>query len=150
MQRLQLKLRGIIPPLLTPFMSDGETVDEAALARHVDWLIGKGVHGVMPCGTTGEFPLLSNLERKRIIEVVVVASAGRVPVLAQVGALSTRESIELARHAVTAGVDAVSVVTPYYFGLPEYALVTHLCSIADAVTETQVFLYTSHRIPATC
>jgi 4-hydroxy-tetrahydrodipicolinate synthase len=134
-------IRGVIPPLLTPFTDNGDKLDEEALRAHVTWLIDKGVHGVMPCGTTGEGPLLAISERKRVVEVVVEAVAHRVPVLAHVGTLTTHETIDMACHAQGCGVEAISVVTPYYFRLPESALVEHFCRIADAVTDTPVFLY---------
>jgi len=134
-------IRGVVPPVLTPFTDNGEKLDEEALCTHVTWLIDKGVHGVMPCGTTGEGPLLAVSERKRVVKVVVEAVAHRVPVLAHVGTLTTHETIDMARHAQGCGVEAISVVTPYYFRLPEEALVEHFCRIADAVADTPVFLY---------
>ena len=133
-------VRGVIVPLLTPF--DGALqVDEGALRAHVRWLIDKGVSGVMPCGTTGEGPLLTTEERRRVLEVVVEAASGRVPVIAHVGAVTTRETVELARHAEAAGAGAISVVTPYYFRLPDGALVDHFARVAGAVPGLPVFLY---------
>ena len=84
------EVRGVIVPLLTPLSRDGEQVDERALQAHVEWLVKKGVHGLMPCGTTGEGPLLAQAEREIITEIVVDAAAGRVPVIAHVGAITTR------------------------------------------------------------
>jgi len=138
---VSFEIRGVVPPLLTPLTDNGERLDEEALRTHVTWLIDKGVHGVMPCGTTGEGPLLAVSERKRVVEVVVEAVAHRVPVLAHVGTLTTHETIDMARHAQGCGVEAISVVTPYYFQLPEEALVRHFCRVADAVADTPVFLY---------
>lgn len=109
------KIRGVIVPLVTPFKSGGDEIDESAMASLCDWLIDKGVHGLMPCGTTGEGPLLSTAERKRLLEVVLTATHGRVPVIAHVGAATTRETIDLTRHAQALFVSAVSIVTPYYF-----------------------------------
>jgi 4-hydroxy-tetrahydrodipicolinate synthase len=143
--RASLKLTGVIPPLLTPFTEDGEMVDEEALRAHVEWLIGRGVHGLMPCGTTGEGPLLTVPERKRLLEVVHAVARGRVAVIAHVGAASTRETTELARHAGRCGVEAVAVVTPYYYRLPEAALVKHFCQVASSVPDLSLFLY---NIPA--
>lgn len=133
--------RGVIVPLLTPMDREGEQVDEGALRALVAWLIEKGVHGLMPCGTTGEAPLLTTDERKRILEVVVESAGRRVPVIAHAGAATTRETIDLARHAEACGVDAISVVTPYYFRLPDAALVAHYCRVAEAVADTPLFLY---------
>jgi 4-hydroxy-tetrahydrodipicolinate synthase len=95
----------------------------------------------MPCGTTGEFPLLSIAERQRVIEIVVDIVAGRVPVIAHAGAPSTLETICLAQHAASQGSQAVSVVAPYFYGLPDRALVDHFCRVADAIPSTPVFLY---------
>lgn len=132
---------GVIVPLLTPMDQQGEQVDEGALRAHVAWLIDKGVHGLMPCGTTGEGPLLTVDERRQILEVVVEAAGGRVPVIAHAGAATTRETIALARHAQACGVAAISVVTPYYFRLPDAALIEHYCRVAAAVADTPLFLY---------
>jgi len=107
----------------------------------VEWLIEKGIHGMMPCGTTGEGPLLTVLERKHVVEVVTTTVRDRVPVVAHVGTLVTDETIELARHAQSCGAQAVSVVAPYYYGLPANALVEHFCRVAAAVADTPVFLY---------
>lgn len=136
-----LEIRGVIVPLLTPFTSDGEALNESALSAHAEWLIGKGVHGLMPCGTTGEAPLLTVEERKQILEVVITTAGHRVPVIAHAGAATTRETIDLARHACAAGAEAISVVTPYYFRLPDQALIEHYCRVAEAVPEMPVFLY---------
>ncbi len=134
-------VRGVIVPILTPFAKGGEALDEGALRDHARWLAGKGVHGIMPCGTTGEGPLLSTAERRRVLEVVVEAVGARVPVMAHVGAPSTRETVELARHAQATGAAAVSVVTPYYFCLSDAALLEHYCRVAGAVPDMPVFLY---------
>ena len=138
---ITFRVRGVVVPLLTPMTSDGEKVDEGALQNHVDWLIAKGVHGVMPGGTTGEGPLLTIEERKRILEVVIEVAVHRLPVIAHVGAASTRETIDLAHHARDAGAGAVSAVTPYYFRLPEQAIVEHYCRLAEAVPDVGIFLY---------
>jgi len=136
-----LILQGVIPPLLTPFSDSGKAVDEDALGAHVEWLIEKGIHGVMPGGTTSEGPLLTVPERKHVVEVVITTVRERVPVVAHVGTLVTDETIELARHAQSCGAQAVSVVAPYYYGLPANALVEHFCRVAAAVADMPVFLY---------
>ena len=133
-------VRGVIVPLLTPLSQDGEQIDERALHAHVDWLAKKGVHGLMPCGTTGEGPLLAQAEREIITEIVVDAAAGRVPVIAHVGAI-TSETVKLAEHAAAAGVAAISAITPYYFALTEQALVEHFYQVAEAAADTPMFLY---------
>jgi 4-hydroxy-tetrahydrodipicolinate synthase len=138
---LNFRIRGVIVPLVTPFKAGGDEIDEGAMSALCDWLIGKGVHGLMPCGTTGEGPLLSTNERKRLLEVVITAGRGRTPVIAHVGAATTRESIELAKHASATGIAAISVVTPYFFPVSQSAMAEHFCRVAEAVPDTAVYLY---------
>lgn len=138
---LSFVARGVFPALLTPLTDDGERIDAAALRAHVAWLIDHGVHGLMPAGSTGEGPLLTTAERQQLLEVVVDAAAGRVPVLAHVGAITTRETIALVRHARGCGAQAASVVTPYYFRVPDEALIAHACRVAEAAPDLPIFLY---------
>jgi 4-hydroxy-tetrahydrodipicolinate synthase len=135
-----LKLSGVITPIFTHYADNGQ-IDERALSDHVDWLIERGIQGVMPCGTTGEGALLTLEERKRVCARVVEVVDGRALVLAHVGTPSTRTTIELALHAAASGADAVSVVTPYYCPLPDQALVKHFCDVADVVSDLPVLLY---------
>ncbi len=135
------QIRGVIVPLVTPFKTGGDEIDESAMSALCDWLIAKGVHGLMPCGTTGEGPLLSTDERKRLLEVVLAAAKGRVPVIAHVGAATTRETIDLACHAQSTGIQAVSVLTPYYFPVSQQAMVEHFSRVANAVPDLSIFLY---------
>ena len=133
-------LRGVYVPLLTPFQSDGE-LDPPALERLVDYVLAAGVHGLFLGGTTGEFPLLSTAERQRVAEVVVARAAGRVPVVVHAGAPSTREAIQLARHAQDIGASAVAVVAPYFFPLSDEALVAHYVAVAAAIPRLPMLLY---------
>ena len=103
---------GSITALITPFR-DGE-VDEAAFQEFVDWQIKEGVHGLVPCGTTGESPTLNHAEHRRVVEMCVEAAAGRVPVIAGTGSNSTAEAVSLTQHAQQAGATAARVVMPYY------------------------------------
>ncbi len=137
---MSFHIEGVVPPLLTP-MNEAQEIDLGALEQHVRWLVENGVHGLMPCGTTGEGPLLTINERKQVLEAVMKASAGRAPVLPHVGAAATREAIELARHAAAVGVAAVSAVSPFYYRLSDEAQVEHFRRIAEAVPDTPVFLY---------
>ncbi|MGF1554324.1 MAG: 4-hydroxy-tetrahydrodipicolinate synthase [Paracoccaceae bacterium] len=123
-------LRGSIPALVTP-LSKGE-VDERALADLVDWQIAEGSHALAPCGTTGESPTLSHEEHHRVIEVVVEATAGRVPVIAGAGSNATSEAVDLARHAETLGADALLVVTPYYNKPTQEGLIAHYTQLHDS------------------
>lgn len=134
------RLRGVFVPLLTPFQADGE-LDPPALERLVEYVLAAGVHGLFVGGTTGEFALLSTAERQRVAEIVVAQAAGRVPVVIHAGAPSTREAIQLAQHAQSIGAPAVAVVSPYFFALPEDALVAHYVAVAAAVPRLPVLLY---------
>jgi 4-hydroxy-tetrahydrodipicolinate synthase len=99
--------KGSITALVTPF-ADG-AVDETAFQRSVEWQIGEGSNGLVPCGTTGESPTLSHKEHKRVVELTVEAAKRRVPVIAGAGSNNTIEAVELARHAEHAGADAVLI-----------------------------------------
>jgi 4-hydroxy-tetrahydrodipicolinate synthase len=124
---------GVLPALITPFTDDGAAVDAGALAAHVERLIAGGVAGLVPGGSTGEFTTLTNDERRRLVEITVEATAGRVPVVAGTGALSTRETVELSVHAEQAGAAAVMVVPPFYDPLRWRELLAHYTAVADAI-----------------
>ena len=100
--------------LVTPFSDGGDRVDDAAFQTHVDWQITSGVHGLVPCGTTGESATLTDKEHQRVITLCVEAAAGRVPVVAGAGSNETVVSVKYAQHAKDLGADAALVVTPYY------------------------------------
>ncbi len=106
-------LRGVYSAVATPLTVD-QDLDESGLRRLVDRTIDGGVHGLVPCGSTGEFSTLTRSERERVVEVVIEQTAGRIPVVPQTGATSTREAVELSRHAERLGADAIMVVAPYY------------------------------------
>jgi 4-hydroxy-tetrahydrodipicolinate synthase len=127
------RLTGVLSALLTPFDDQG-TLDEAALRRVVDRNIDGGVHGVVACGSTGEFTTLSGSERRLVVETVIDQAAGRVPVVAQTGAQSTTEAIELSRHAEQAGASVLMVVAPYYEPLSVEETKRYLRTVADSVS----------------
>ncbi|CAI9635733.1 dihydrodipicolinate synthase n-acetylneuraminate lyase [Alternaria burnsii] len=108
------ELSGILVALITPFTDDGKTVHEGRLQAHINRMIDAGVHGLVPGGTTGEFTAMKSEERKNGLELVIKYTAGRVPVVAGIGALSTWECVDLATHAAKAGADALMVVPPFY------------------------------------
>ncbi len=122
--------QGSITALITPF-KDGK-IDEKAFQSHVDWQINQGTHGLVPVGTTGESPTLTHDEHKRVVELCIEASAGRVPVIAGAGSNSTVEAIALTRHAKEAGADGALVVTPYYNKPTQEGLYLHFKAINDA------------------
>jgi 4-hydroxy-tetrahydrodipicolinate synthase len=125
---------GVLPALITPFTEDGTDVDADALAAIVDRLVGAGVAGLVPGGSTGEFTTLSTAERHAVIEVTLEAAAGRVAVVAGTGALSTRETVELSLHAERAGAAAVMVVPPFYEALGWRELLAHYRAVAEAIS----------------
>lgn len=133
------RLRGVLTALATPFTADGN-IDEESLRILVNRSIAGGVHGVVACGSTGEFSTLSSDERRLVVEIVVDQVAGRVPVIAQTGATSTAEAIRLSRHAQAAGADVVMAVTPYYEPLTIEETLSYLRAVAGSV-DIPVMLY---------
>ncbi|KMW59640.1 4-hydroxy-tetrahydrodipicolinate synthase [Candidatus Rhodobacter oscarellae] len=123
-------IKGSLTALVTPF-KDGK-LDLDALKRLVDWQIECGTDGLVPVGTTGESPTLSHEEHDLVVETVVKAAAGRVPVVAGAGSNSTEESIRLAKHAEAVGADAILVVTPYYNKPTQGGLYAHFKAVHDA------------------
>ncbi len=127
--------------MVTPYTQDG-SVDVPGLRSHAAFLLEAGVTGLHPCGTTGEAPLLSVEERELVAETVISAAGGRAPVIIQVGHLHTSEAVRLARHAAAAGATAISVVTPFYYSLPEATLFSYFSAVASAVpSDFPVYLY---------
>lgn len=126
-----LRLRGILPALVTPMTADG-SVDLDAFGRHVEWMLDGGVHGLVPCGTTGESATLEPAEQAALIRRTVEIARGRVPVVAGAGGNSTRQVCALARAAAEAGADALLVVTPPYNKPSADGLVLHYRAIAEA------------------
>jgi 4-hydroxy-tetrahydrodipicolinate synthase len=126
------EIRGIIPAVVTPFGAD-ERVDEAAFRKVLTTMIDQGVHGLFPAGTGGEFTTLTREEKERLMTVAVEVAAGRVFVMPNVGAITTAESVALARHAEAVGCDAVSAVTPFFLKPSQEELFEHYRSIGRAV-----------------
>ncbi|MDE1011258.1 MULTISPECIES: 4-hydroxy-tetrahydrodipicolinate synthase [Paraburkholderia] len=135
--------KGIIPALITP-MTASEEVDEAGLRALIERLIEAGVHALFVLGTNGEFIALNEAEKLRIAKIAVDQARSRVPVIAGTGAYATRDVIDLNSKMLDVGVDAVSVITPYFNGATQPELFTHYERIARATT-LPVMLYT---IPA--
>ena len=123
--------RGSFTALVTPFKNGA--VDENAFRSLVDWQVAEGTRGLVPVGTTGESPTLSHEEHKLVVEWCVDQAKGRVPVVAGAGSNSTREAVELSRHAEQAGANAVLVVTPYYNKPTQEGLYQHYKAISDAI-----------------
>ena len=122
-------IRGSIPALVTPFKNGA--LDLATLKHLVEWHIAEGSHGLVPVGTTGESPTLSHAEHQTMVEAVVKAAAGRVPVIAGAGSNNTAEGISLIQHAERVGADAALVVTPYYNKPTQRGLIAHYTALHE-------------------
>ena len=121
---------GSIPALVTPFA--GGSVAEDAFRELIEWQIGEGSNGLVPCGTTGEVATLTADEHRQVVRIAVEAAKGRVPVIAGCGTYSTAASIERTRAAADIGADASLVVVPYYNKPSQAGLAAHFRAIADA------------------
>jgi 4-hydroxy-tetrahydrodipicolinate synthase/2-dehydro-3-deoxy-phosphogluconate/2-dehydro-3-deoxy-6-phosphogalactonate aldolase len=134
-----LALHGVVPPTITAFHED-ESVDYEATAAHARFVVDRGADGVFPLGTNGEFPLLRPEERDGVVEAVVEEIGDDAPVIAGVGAPSTRETVAHAEHAAGVGADGAVVVTPYYYPLDHEAAIRHYRAVAEAV-DIPVYVY---------
>ncbi len=126
-----MMFRGAFTALVTPF-SGGE-IDEDRYRELIEWQIEQKIHGLVPCGTTGESATLSHAEHKRVIRICVEQVKGRVPVLAGAGSNNTREAVDLTREAKEAGADGALLITPYYNKPTQHGLVEHFAAIAAEV-----------------
>jgi len=133
--------KGSIVPLPTPFTGEQAAIDEAALARLVEFQIDHGSHGLSCTGTTGEPSSLSLDERKRVIDLVQEAIGGRVPFVPGTGTNNIDETLELTRYAARRGVDGVLVIAPYYVRPNQNNLFAYFETVAAAVPDTPVILY---------
>jgi len=128
-----MKLSGVMSAVATPLDTSGG-LDEARLRSLVENTISGGVHGLVPGGSTGEFAQLSVAERRTVVEVVLDQAAGRVPVIAHTGAMTTREAVELSEHAEKSGAAAVLVLPPYKDRLSLAETTAYFRAVADAVS----------------
>jgi 4-hydroxy-tetrahydrodipicolinate synthase len=138
---MDLPRPAVIVALLTPYEHGGGGVDEGAMRAHVDWLVEAGVDALMPCGTTGEGPLLSDEEVAAAVRATVAAADGRVPVLAHVGRPGTVPTLALARRAVDDGAAAVAAIVPYYYATPDDHVRAHYAALIEGV-DVPVYAYT--------
>jgi dihydrodipicolinate synthase/N-acetylneuraminate lyase len=122
-------ISGILTPHMVPLDERGR-IDEDELARYVGWLIDRGVHGLYPNGSTGEFTRFSADERRRIVSIVCRAAAGRVPVVAGAAEANVSETIAACEHCLEQGVRAVAIVAPFYYKLPPESVYAYFREIA--------------------
>lgn len=124
--------RGIIPAMVTPFDKEGK-ISEDGLRELVDYLIEGGVHGLFPVGSQGEFYALEKQEKRKVLEIVLDQTKGKVPVYAGTGAITTKEAITLTKMAEDIGVDAVSIITPFFISPTQNELYEHYLAIAKSI-----------------
>ena len=130
----KLDLRGVFPPMVTPFTDDSkQEVDEERLEEVTSFLLDKGVHGIIPCGGCGEWLALTEEEQKKIVKITVDKVNGRVPVVAGACSFATKIAVQLAKNAKEEGADAVMVWTPLPKGQlpPPTEVYEHHCRVAD-------------------
>ena len=130
--------KGSMPALVTPFKNGQVDID--ALKRLVEWHIDEGSNGLVPVGTTGESPTLTHDEHELVVETVVKAAAGRVPVIAGAGSNNTEEAIRFTKFAAQVGADAALVVTPYYNKPTQRGLYEHFKAVHDCA-EIPIIIY---------
>jgi 4-hydroxy-tetrahydrodipicolinate synthase len=133
------RFRGIFTPNLVPLDGDGQ-IDEAELRRYTDWLIERGVHGLYPNGSTGEFTRFTPEERRRIIEIMADQTRGRVPILAGAAEANVRETLAACEHYAALGARAVAIVSPFYYRLGPESLYAYFREIGRN-TPVDVTLY---------
>jgi 4-hydroxy-tetrahydrodipicolinate synthase len=131
--------KGIIPAMVTPITGDGK-INTEALRKLTHYLIEGGVHGLFPVGSQGEFYALTFEEKKKVLEVVVDETRGRVPVYAGTGAITTREAVALTKMAESVGASAVSVITPFFVHPSDAELLEYYTAVAKS-TRLSVLLY---------
>jgi len=133
------RLRGIFTPNLVAYDTDGG-INEAETRRYVEWLIGRGVHGLYPNGSTGEFTRFTPDERRRITDIIADQTRGRVPILAGAAEANVRETLRACEHYANLGVRAVAIVAPFYYKLGPQAVYAYFREIGRA-TPIDVTLY---------
>lgn len=132
---------GVFPYLVSPVDAQGNILDKV-LGRLVEHLIDCGVHGLTPLGSTGEFAYLTWPQRRRVVEVVLAANGGRVPVVAGVAATATADAVHQAQSFERMGVDGILAVMESYFPIPDSGVIDYFTAIANAVT-CPVVIYTN-------
>jgi len=123
---------GSYVALITPFNKKGE-IDEKGLEKLIKFQIANGTNGIVPCGTTGESATLSHEERKKVVELVIKYTEGKIPVIAGTGSCSTKETIDLTCHAKQKGADAALIIVPYYNKPDQRGIYAHFEAIAEKV-----------------
>lgn len=134
-----MKLEGTIVAMITPFNSEDE-VDQAGMRENINYLIDRGVEGVLAAGTTGESATITHLEQRKMIDILVDEVAGKVNAVAGAGSNSSKESLSLVKYAESAGADAALVITPYYNKPQQHGLYEHYKMLTEN-TDIPVIVY---------
>lgn len=134
------KISGVLSAMVTPFYEADENLDEATLRALTERTIEAGIHGLIPCGSTGEFAALTLDERRLVTEVVIDQTAGRVPVIPHVGAMTTSRAIALAEHAESKGAAGLMAVSPYYEALTTLEIKHYFRDLANS-TSLPIMIY---------
>jgi 4-hydroxy-tetrahydrodipicolinate synthase len=123
---------GVLPAIITPFQrNQAADLDESGLRDNIEFLVSQGIHGIVPCGSTGESATLSFDEHEKVIEITIETVKGKIPVLAGTGSNNTAEAVRLTRAAKDAGADGVLVISPYYNKPNRSGLIKHYTKLAD-------------------
>ncbi len=133
-------IKGVVVPIITP-IDENEMIDEQKLREQVDYVIDGGLDGILAFGSNGEFYMIEEDEMERGLKIMIDQAAGRVPVYFGMGAISTKKCIRLAKMAVAAGANGVSILQPMFLKPTEDELFLHFKTIAEAIPETPVLLY---------
>ncbi len=136
--------KGVIVPIITPFTLD-EKIDVKSLKNLVNYLVDAGVHGIWAAGTSGEFSALSDLERLKVMETVAEEVNGRIPIIGNISATSTKLAIKLAKNSSNIGIDGLAVTPPYYYDSSQSELIDHFVQIKNQ-TSLPLWVY---NIPST-
>lgn len=126
------KLEGVIVPVVSPLKED-ESIDEEGVEQLVDYSINNGVAAIIVLGTTGEFPALTSVNRRKIIELTLNKVNGRVPVVVGTGSTGTKRAVENTREAARMGAQATLLSPPYYYEIEQSDILTHFLEVADQV-----------------
>lgn len=137
-----MSFKGVFPYLVSPVDADGNVMT-GVLSELLDHLVGSGVHGLTPLGSTGEFAYLSLEQRYQVVETVIKANRGRVPVVAGVASTTIADAVAQTQHLVSMGVDGILAVLEAYFPISEDGVEAYFTAIAKAANGRPVVLYTN-------
>ena len=127
--------------MVTPFSADGRKIDETALANFIEWQINQGASGLVPCGTTGESPVLTPAEHDHVAALTVEIVNKRVPVIVGTGSNATAEAVERTQHAETIGADVAMLVTPYYNKPNQEGMIQHFEAVLNETKSIPIIIY---------